>query len=770
MTPRCSSDLVLEITDEHGRGSGTLRVWTLPSSRSSIDVPPLLDLRGKELDDPGVEPVQLLEGREYFYEAAVHARSNGVLSTDRPEMFFPDPDRSDRGRLRTGLYTGTVRVAFYCDGSRVGHTAFEVRSTKLDYLRGYQWMLRDIAETAAELVMDRFGPSEREFAAEFTHDARTLYQRFAFLRSLLESEVFSAAIRQIIARPHVAWEEEERLMPPGRGGRPSSRLARSLVSAGPRVPWPHAPPLTSLVTLPHRMSIIRTESTLDNNPNRFVKFVLERWRLLVVDVGQALEEEPSSAPVERGRREVGALLGRLGAILSEELFREVGSLSYFPAGNQVLLKRDGYRHILQAYTQFELAARLAWPGMDEVYSAGQRDVARLYEYWVYLQLARTIARLCGDEFDARQLLQRRNDGLMLSLQTGTRLALRGTLERLGRKLHLELWFNRTFGTTVNSEGSWTRPLRPDCSLLIHPDVDGVAFDPVWLHFDAKYRIDDAVQLFGGGEDAQGERIDARGTDGTDWKREDLLKMHAYKDAIRRSVGAYIVYPGRDSGRPFREYHELLPGLGAFALCPTEAGIAEGSLGIAKFVSEVVDHVALQATQHERARFWQNLAYRSTRAVQARVPAAPFLHAPPADVPVLLGYAKSAEHRVWIARAKLYNLRADANRGGSVGVDGRELGAHLLALYGRDDSVAVDLYRIVGPACILTSEALVELDYPNPAGKHYLCLTLQRLPDGAKPSWLDAPVLRRARDRIAPTSLPGAPVVVTWEQLSSEMTA
>jgi predicted component of viral defense system (DUF524 family) len=31
-----------------------------------------------------------------------------------------------------------------------------------------------------------------------------------------------------------------------------------------------------------------------------------------------------------------------------------------------------------------------------------------------------------------------------------------------------------------------------------------------------------------------------------YKNADLLKMHAYKDAIRRTGGAYVLYPGDKS--------------------------------------------------------------------------------------------------------------------------------------------------------------------------------------------------------------------------------
>lgn len=52
-----------------------------------------------------------------------------------------------------------------------------------------------------------------------------------------------------------------------------------------------------------------------------------------------------------------------------------------------------------------------------------------------------------------------------------------------------------------------------------------------------------------------------------------------------------------------EYHEMLPGLGAFSLRPSGTGDAEGGGSIKKFIFDVFDHVGLQISQHERSRFW-----------------------------------------------------------------------------------------------------------------------------------------------------------------------
>ena len=42
-----------------------------------------------------------------------------------------------------------------------------------------------------------------------------------------------------------------------------------------------------------------------------------------------------------------------------------------------------------------------------------------------------------------------------------------------------------------------------------------------------------------------------------YKEVDLYKMHTYKDAIRRTGGAYILYPG-DTNKQMKGFHEIIP--------------------------------------------------------------------------------------------------------------------------------------------------------------------------------------------------------------------
>jgi len=627
----------LPILDEWGLARGQLTIAALPSLRKEKAI-----FIGENGDDD-LEIVRLVEGAEYLYILHV-PESEGPFATDHPEMFVADTEVGDRGRLRTGLFTGAVEVQVFAALRALGRVSFEVQSTKLSYLADYHWMLRDIAELCTELVMDRFAPAAARFSIDETRATETLYQRFAFLQSILEGDEFHAAIGHIFASPYVTWEDLEDVSQHARGVRPSSRIARSLGRPGPRAIASQTM-AGDLESVPQPMIVSRAATSVDNVPNRFIQWLLREWLALVNQVSIALDARNETvAFARRGKREIAWMTKVIEAILEDDLFRDVGELTIFPEANQVLQKREGYRYLFRVHMQFEAAARLYWPGMEPLYRAGQRNVAKLYEYWVYLQLGRIVARACGQSFDATRLIERSEDGLILRLRSREETMVTGTLERFGRTIRIESWFNKSFGSALAGiEGSWTRPLRPDCSLRFEVATNGAHPLVTWVHFDAKYRIERLEDTFGG--DAEDD-VDEAGR--SRFRREDLLKMHAYKDAIRKSAGAYIVYPGTEEDKPFRQYHELLPGLGAFALRPSNAGASKGSDTLAVFIEHVLTHLGLQASQYERARYWTERAYTGP-SIATVFPAVPFLDQPPADVLVLLGYAKNAAHRQWIQR-------------------------------------------------------------------------------------------------------------------------
>lgn len=704
---------------------------------------------------PG-DSIVLMEGQRYRYEVQ---GVPGAVEIEPAELFDADDDTCRRGRLVPGQSVGRIAVAVRAANTPHLTGMVEVVPAKLSQGAEYRQMLSDITTHAAEAVLQGFAPSVLD-AASSTSSTDLLYQRFVILESQVRSDEFAAAVGRILGDPHVEWRSMAEYRPPGSAYPSGSAFGKALAAPGPRRPWLSAQNRPALGTLPTMLKRPKHEASVDTAPNRFIKYLLETWRAVAQQLhdGLAPDAAPMPGPVRRGLRAAGEVLEILDEVLSRPLFREVGRLDRVPTSNQVLLKREGYRQLLHMFVLVEAGLELPWESdADDVYSPTLRNVATLYELWSYLTLVDIVGRICGRPQSIRAFATSAN-GLSLRLKTGLASALRWEVDRRGRPLEVSLMFNRQFAA---GHGSWTAPMRPDCSLLISPrasvpgpDSESLA---VWVHFDAKYRVtgSQAIDL---SADIEDEEL-SRGTA----KRDDLLKMHAYRDAIHRTAGAYILYPG-DEACDLRQFYETLPGLGAFPLRP-DADVPHGTAAISTFLTEVLDHVAEQASQHERDRYWRARIYDSPVPKHPSLPPTPFLDRPPADTDVLVGYVRGAKHRAWIERTRCYNVRAD-DRTGALRLGSRELSARLVLLYERFE----DGYRIVelaraGEWRAVDRQELMATDYPEPRGRLYLVTTLDPVSD--PPSWLSEVTI----ESLAPGGLArGAPYAVTWLDLMASVHA
>lgn len=678
---------------------------------------------------------ELHEGRRYEYEL------NEADYALMPVAGIVEPFRirkgNDRGWIAPGNFVGLLELRLSDGrGKAVDRCGIEVRSTKLDYQTEYRYMLEDIAVRCADFLLQLESPVGQCFRPEDTDNTATLAQRLYFLINLLGGEDFQQALQRIMAMPNTRWWEEERIVDVRQGRRLDRHAVRQFASVQRRMRLPEGHPLKDKMdTVPERIGIRDKRDTVDTAENRFVKHALIQFLDVLGRMMCRLKELGADA-YPRLIAEVAGLSNSLEEILSDDFFREISPPVLLPLNSPVLQRKDGYRQILQAWMLFELAARLSWAGGDDIYAGGKRDAAALYEYWVFFKLLDLVAdHFHMDRPPVQDLIDDKD--FVLKLKAGTHLPIRGLYSGAGRRLRVQFSYNRTFkgGAGFPAQGSWSRQMRPDYTLSLWPD----GFEQeeaekqeliTHVHFDAKYKVDHLVQMFGAEEDDLTEDKVSQRT-GT-YKRGDLLKMHAYRDAIRRSAGAYVIYPGKDNPMPFRGFHELLPGLGAFTLRP---GITDdGSLALSRFLKEVVAHVCNRASQREQQTYH---AYRIHKE-----PPPPEVHnalpevensyrvKPVSEIFVLHGWHNGAESLKWVEREKIYNFRTETARG-SLRLHPSVAGASYLLLHGEGEFRKTDrLYRIVseGPR-VFSRETLVERGYPGEGTQpYYLVYDIAPLPE------------------------------------------
>ena len=142
---------------------------------------------------------QLVEGEEYEYEF------DGDFRFAVHELVRPSKSNHSRGIIKTGIYVGCLTLKVLNDASDEMEVSFEVRSVKMGYREDYKNMLHDITCHFTELVMMQGAPVTQRFEVDVNEDGKTLYQQFAFLKSLIESEDFEEALNKILYNPIRRW-------------------------------------------------------------------------------------------------------------------------------------------------------------------------------------------------------------------------------------------------------------------------------------------------------------------------------------------------------------------------------------------------------------------------------------------------------------------------------------------------------------------------------------------------------------------------------------
>jgi predicted component of viral defense system (DUF524 family) len=669
-----------------GAEIGRLRIYAPANFPEALQI---LDFTEAKLH--GEEQVQLLEGMSYEYEVLVDLEqySNVQLSTATGQSTIIKHSRitggelADRGAIEPGLYTGLLSLTLKVDNDLIATAAVEVRSRKANYRDEYRSMLEDIAEYSTELLMNFQSPSQARFLSVANESIESIYQRFAFLKSTIGGQGFKDAIECIVAVPHrVLISEEQELSIRSRFA-PSSRSYTQFARNSQRISLPTSHSLYSQMrsmgidnpSIPEKIYSRTQRETTQTPENIFVKYVLVTFATFVGQfehrISYLITQHPSDgniAAYSRLLKNVQQLHEELLSALNRNLFKDLPEPDTLPLSSPVLQRKAGYREILQIWFQFNLAARLVWDGGDDVYTAGKRDVATLYEYWIFFQLLNIISvRLEFRKPPSKTLIEKTANGFGLKLKRGVVLSQAGLYSRRGRTLNIQFTYNRSFKVEPRDDvaGSWTRTMRPDFSLSIWPEGFTQAEAEqqeliVHIHFDAKYRAESVDDLFGEQPDELSEIINQQ-TRST-YKREDLLKMHAYRDAIRRTVGAYVIYPG-DRHSILRRYHEILPGLGAFAVRPG-LGTTSGIQTLSGFIDQVLVHMCDRVTLREQSTFHTNRIYHNSSNLKPIYEALPEKIGLSRTKPIAEQYILVAEYTVdeirWMEEYGLFVITSQAN--------------------------------------------------------------------------------------------------------------
>lgn len=766
----------IECRSREGTLVGHIVITPDMAAGGSIELAPLISLGDEGSAGDEQTSFQLRENGRYYYDLELSEQESrdlrlrcGKIGRRKPRLGLGKPDS---GRIETGSFCGTLLLEIVegdvGDSTKVAIASalIDVRSVKLDYRSDYRGMLKDLATRMADLVSDSRSSMKASFRSNFEErgDKKWFQVQLELLREVLEGSEFSASIQRILSFPHELLEQEVENVSVDQPFRWTPQATQALASSPLRRELPQGHPLRNtcgLDSISARVPISRKTPTVDTPENRFIRHVLLDFLSFLVKAEKVFGKAGSSWTSAAGLARRLSL--NVEQWLSRPLFRDVGTLKVVPLGSPVLQRKPGYRELFKWWLRFRTGAELSWDGGEELFRAGQRNVADLYEYWLFFGLLDWFCKRF-DRSGAKPLTEQLVDGLdegspCLKLKKEVPLGpFTGSFSDTHRKLHSSLYYNREFNVSGDREfeGSWSRAMHPDYTLSFWPAIEGKSPNEalevaerqellVHIHLDAKYRINNLQKLFGSKYSADADRENKYSPG--NYKRQDLLKMHAYRDAIKRSEGAYILYPGDDKCRRLqwddnkagpdqwrqvmRGFHEIIPGLGAFAVTPDGEGKPKGIEGkgqLADFLDDILENLCNRASLRERRSSGLHEMLRERNYLQKageepdagssvlqdspefdedalRLPAA-------TDIMVLVGWFDGAHAKRWMLSNGKAVLRLGKRRGSLPLVKSLAGASHILLHGPRKDTIP-GLWLITdGTGEVQTRQELIADGFPT----------------------------------------------------------
>jgi predicted component of viral defense system (DUF524 family) len=574
---------------------------------------------------------------------------------------------------------------FECNNVRIN---FEIIPDKIDYETDYKEMTKHINTKVSQLLLNDSAPVSLHF--EEGDEYNSLLEQFIIIKHFINEGNVFGYIQNIKFNPHQKLEKESEWVP--------SHLAT--FDNYFKDPVKYSRDWSIKNKNPNEIYSTRKYVSFDTAPNQFIKFVLNDFYNVCLTIKEIYSESEKKSGILFS--EVEKVLETIGQLLMDPFFKEISALKRIPFDNQTLQKRFGYKEILNVWLISQLALKVKWEGRENSFSAATRNVAELYEYWLYFKILEILEdssinlkpiniSTADPEIKYTAAIQYTNNGMLINLCKGEESLMAFKSENGQLDLRIHFYYNKTFSkrtnnnpniSQVNGINSYSAPFRPDYSLVIFPNeyansnsienMEKTASNDgriAYLHFDAKYRVDKIKKAWGTENTDENdllnnEEFETKVTD--TYKRGDLYKMHTYNDAIKRTIGSYVLYPGdineEKYGDKYRAYHEILPGVGAFALKP---GICTAE--ISNFIKECID---VQANKFSQLYRMQHNIHEIVKEKQPEIlidlrNAFNVIvnndNTPPSEIIVALGYAKKNDLNAIITTNKFYFHAIENNK-------------------------------------------------------------------------------------------------------------
>lgn len=495
-------------------------------------------------DKKSYEQILLLEETEYelIFNPCESSEEISFPTLEKKNMVFKRINfhRKDiyGGILNFTSYAGKSFFDVEVDGVSSWKCPFEVRSKKINYLDHYSAMIGDLAQAATSLILDENSPLHRPLDFK-KRVKKTFYEDFMFLEYIFRPENLLNAYGHIRHDPHsllVSYNENVPVSRASSVGESSlidmASTPENLIKTNDLPPdWP----VEMDNHMPHHLNQQNYRDNVDNPENRFIKYFLYLLQELVEEMVVYVDKNNAGGyPADKIRKYQEIIQ----EYVSDGWLQDVGDMNYFPSNSQVLQKKEGYREILNYFLIFEFSFNFQFEEVTDEIKGYQKKLSELYEYWCYLKILEILSKMSNipekySIFD----LSKKDWSIKITRGIESRNKFHIKIEDQDLEVFLE--YNPRFHKSNDDYHSYSLDFYPDYTITVKND-----FKRFFLHFDAKYKLNKDK-----------------------FKNEDVYKMHTYKDALKGTRGAYVLYPGKKD-KIYREIEEdVVPSVGAFPLTP-----------------------------------------------------------------------------------------------------------------------------------------------------------------------------------------------------------
>lgn len=525
-------------------------------------------------DGSGISPVLLLEETDYQIQFRcldervdknrileyIHNNGNLLISSS---MFDKGGEGVFHYRFRSKSYVGKCFFNIFV-GEREICIPFEIRSKKISYLKDYPVMMEEISEFYTSVIFQSDSPVFSYY--ELDHRRKSsYYEDFMLLDHMFSKMDLVGTYEQLKSQQNIEPVRVRRNVPAGTAGYidPSSLIDMMKSSDFQTDGTTH--------TFGNAIEDVY-ELTSDTVENRLVKDFLIIIRNMLDDIKKNSSREGRVMGLYMTQR-TDFMIGEADRMLSDAWLRDVGRLTSIPFNSSVLQKKRGYRDLFVMYQMLSMGTRIADSEASVLLEGHNKRMYQIYEYWCFIQLYKSLKELSTEA-----------DPFPVSLDGGRKTSRpRNAAVKFGIPVNdnvceVSLYYNYEYGTGSEDIRSYSIPLRPDFSLRIKLLGENTQNEHL-VCFDAKYK----VKISNDGKVVDDEDITSEC-----WEY-DIYKMHTYRDALLRSHGSYVLYPGeRRAWYAKTSEEDVIPSVGAIPLIPGSNSSSTLSSDIFRILTKLVE--------------------------------------------------------------------------------------------------------------------------------------------------------------------------------------